>query len=346
MSRPKFKVCVECETYNHELYIEDALRGFVSQETDFPFVCVVYDDASTDKTASVIKCFFEENFDSDNSCDAKRYDAEYGEILFAPHKTNKNCYFAIVLLKENHYSQRKSKHPYALEWKSEVEYIAICEGDDFWTDPLKLEKQITLLDQHEDFVMCCTAFTYSTGTQKLTDGIILYENDTVSIQDLLGGFWIGTMTVVFRYGAIQGYKAPYSFLPMGDLPLWCYFSLVGKIGYLKEITSNYRSLLNSASHSTELKKQSFFFFSELCVKEYYAKQSGNLEILKEELAKKSGFFLIQCFKNKWFDFPIQELWRLNKDYRSVSWFDKLRYWGLQSDAKHRVSQFVLSLFGK
>lgn len=123
----KYTVCIHCMTYNHENYLADALEGFVMQKTTFPFVAVVIDDFSTDGTADVLR----------------KYEAKYPDIIKA------------VYLKENYYSQRKSKEPFLKPYDSQSKYIAMCEGDDYWTDPLKLQKQVDFLESHPDYSMCC-----------------------------------------------------------------------------------------------------------------------------------------------------------------------------------------------
>ena len=107
-----FLVRTFCATYNHESYITDALQGFVMQETSFPVVYTIVDDASTDRTAEVIREFVKENFALQDASVAYEKDTDYGHVTFAQHKTNKSCYFAVIYLKENHYSQKKSKAPY------------------------------------------------------------------------------------------------------------------------------------------------------------------------------------------------------------------------------------------
>ena len=102
-------VTVSCMTYNHEPYITDALNGFAMQQTSFPFVCTIIDDASTDRNAEVIRNYVSENFDLQDTSIAYEKDMDYGHVTFARHKTNENCYFAVIYLKENHYSQKKSK---------------------------------------------------------------------------------------------------------------------------------------------------------------------------------------------------------------------------------------------
>ena len=120
-----YMVLIRCFTYNHEAYIEDALKGFVMQKTNFPFVAVVVDDASTDRTADIIR----------------KYEKEYPDIIKG------------VYLKENHYSQKKKKAPYIQPWRDRCKYEAICEGDDYWIDPLKLQKQVDFLERNNDYVL-------------------------------------------------------------------------------------------------------------------------------------------------------------------------------------------------
>ena len=102
MEQYKFMVCTRCYTYNHEPYIKDALNGFAMQKTTFPIVTVVIDDASTDKTAEIIRQFINENCDL-HAPEAYEKDMDYGRVTYAPLRTNPNNHFAIVYLKENHY---------------------------------------------------------------------------------------------------------------------------------------------------------------------------------------------------------------------------------------------------
>ena len=120
-----FLVRTFCATYNHELYITDALLGFVMQQTSFPVVYTIVDDASTDKTAGTLKRFVNEHFDVGSGTSGYDKDTDYGHVTFAQHKTNKSCFFAVIYLKENHYSQKKSKAPYLTEWM-DTKYVALC----------------------------------------------------------------------------------------------------------------------------------------------------------------------------------------------------------------------------
>lgn len=136
LPKQDYMVNISCMTYNHEDYIEEALKGFVMQKTDFPFCALVIDDASTDGTAEIIR----------------QYEQKYPEIIKG------------VYLTENHYSIKKSKIPYYRPWRERSKYIAICEGDDYWTDPLKLQKQVDFLEANSEYSVC--THTYKIYYQK------------------------------------------------------------------------------------------------------------------------------------------------------------------------------------
>ena len=150
-----YKVCVLCLTYNQSAYIIDTLNGFCMQETTFPFVCTIVDDASTDGEQEVIKRYLQENFDIEDESTVRYKETDDYILTFARHKTNRNCYFAVLFLKYNHYRIQKDKMPYISEWSENVEYHATCEGDDYWIDSHKLQKQVDFLDKNPDYVLCC-----------------------------------------------------------------------------------------------------------------------------------------------------------------------------------------------
>ena len=147
-----FKLRIHCDTYNHSAFIENAMNGFVLQKTDSPFVAVIFDDASTDSTQDVILTYLHNNFKVDRDSEYYERDEEYAKIYFAQHKENENCFFAVYLSKYNHYSIKKDREPYFEEWAAD--YVALCEGDDYWTDPYKLQNQVDFLEANPDYSMC------------------------------------------------------------------------------------------------------------------------------------------------------------------------------------------------
>ena len=151
MESNNFLVFVRCSTYNHAAFIEDAMNGFCMQETTFPFVCCIIDDASTDGEPEIIRKYLNDYFDLEDESMALNKETDDFVLTFAQHKKNRNCYFAVFYLKYNHYSIKKSKVPYYKEWMDYTKYIAVCEGDDYWTVSHKLQKQYDFLESHTDF---------------------------------------------------------------------------------------------------------------------------------------------------------------------------------------------------
>lgn len=127
----KAKVIIHCLVYNHEPYLRDCLEGFVSQKTNFPFKAVVHDDASTDNSATIIKEYVE----------------KYPNLIEAIYET------------ENQYSKRDGSLGRIMSEATlnRSSYIAYCEGDDYWIDPMKLQKQVDFLDNNPDYTMCFSA---------------------------------------------------------------------------------------------------------------------------------------------------------------------------------------------
>jgi len=121
-------VSVMCLTYNHGKYIEDALEGFLIQQTNFPFEVLIHDDASTDNTAEIIR----------------QYQAAYPNIIKPVYQT------------ENQWSKGKEVIRKAQYGRAKGKYYASCEGDDYWTSPNKLQKQFEYLENNPDCVLCGT----------------------------------------------------------------------------------------------------------------------------------------------------------------------------------------------
>lgn len=153
-NKMSFKVCIRCATFNQALYIEDAMNGFAMQQTTFPYVCCIMDDASTDGEPEVILNYLQENFDLEDKSVVRNEETDDYVLCFAQHKTNKNCYFAVYFLKYNHYSIKKTKLPYFSKWQDSSKYIAICEGDDYWIDSHKLQLQVDFMESHKGYMMC------------------------------------------------------------------------------------------------------------------------------------------------------------------------------------------------
>lgn len=264
-----FLVCVRCITYNHSAYIEDTMNGFTMQQTDFPFVCIIIDDFSTDGEPEVIQRYLKQHFDLDDKSVVLNEETDDYVMSFAQHKDNKNCFFAIYYLKYNHY-RKKDKRPYYASFEEHAKYIAICEGDDYWIDPMKLQKQKDVFDEYPDVGLVHTDYNLVSGKRKHFN---CSEEPRNCLMNLLvsGRYDIGTLTVMYRkvfYDKIPKRWIGKGFL-MGDSPLFIELASVSDFVYLNRITACYRVLPESVSHSKNIDWQVKFRKSGMEINEFY-----------------------------------------------------------------------------
>lgn len=209
MIENKYSVYVRCITYNQANYIKDTLDGFCMQQTTFPFVCAIFDDTSTDGEIEIIKTYLNDNFELDDSETAFTKETEDYVLQYARHKVNHNCFFVVVFLKYNHWRLKKAKDIYVQEWIDRSEYKAECEGDDYWIDPLKLQKQVVFLDKHEDYSVCCG------GYQRFVEGVLEKEivfnrpncsGFSFTLEDNLESWYTKTLTSMVRIKDMNDYQ--------------------------------------------------------------------------------------------------------------------------------------------
>lgn len=248
-----YTVIIHCMTFNHKPYIRQCLDGFVMQKTKFPFIAIVVDDASTDNEQEVLWDFI--NNELDTSSFQKDETDDFVRVV-ASHKTNEKCSFVFIFLKYNHYSIKKSKVPYFEKWEDSAKYMAICEGDDYWIDPLKLQKQVDFLESHPDYNLVHSAFSFFhqksnkfVDSQPVNTGL----SNIDKIKNILDyhKYRIQTCTVVMRsasYLTIKKNKKIFDirYFLMGDTQTWVEALRLGNIYYLPDNTSVYRILEHSA----------------------------------------------------------------------------------------------------
>lgn len=221
-------LAIRCLTYNHEPYIRQCLEGFIIQKTSFPFIAIVHDDASTDKTAEIIE----------------EYALKYPDIIKP------------ILEKENQYSKHDGSLGRILNnaIPESVKYIAMCEGDDYWIDPNKLQKQVCFLENNPEHTLCFHNAKIIYGNKELEQHYRLIHKDTFyNIEDrdysnveIYENWIIPTASVVFKkeilnsdiyQKAINSGKFRY-----GDIILFLSCCHYGKIRGFKDIMSVYRRL--------------------------------------------------------------------------------------------------------
>ena len=193
----KYIVATRCFTFNHAPYVEDALRGFAIQETTFPVVYIIVDDASKDGEPDVLRHWASENLNANGTVLWR--DMPYGQLAVAPLKNKTQSTFVILLLSENHYKKLNKKFEYISEWHTNAKYNALCEGDDYWTDPYKLQKQVDFLDNHPDYTMCfhMADIKVENGASR-TNYFVELEDREYTPQDIIPKWIIPTHSMVWR----------------------------------------------------------------------------------------------------------------------------------------------------
>lgn len=273
MECAKYKVCVRCFTFNQAKFIEETMNGFVMQQTNFPFVCCIVDDSSTDGEQNVIKQYMNANFAMSDSTVAYEKETDYAHILFAQHKENKSCFFAVLLLKVNLYSEEYKKFQYISEWRDSSDYEALCEGDDYWVCVNKLQKQADFLDCHPDYGLVHTDFDLVKG--KRNHKVIIHDDGNYWPYSLTEGLDIGTLTSMIRLSVFKSIPKLYlnkNWL-MGDKPMWIEISRYYKIHYIPEVMAKYRVLRDSESHGN-IDKLIAFLDSGADITSFYANYFG------------------------------------------------------------------------
>jgi len=231
-------VSIACITYNHEEYIRDAIEGFLMQKTTFPIEIIIHDDASTDGTAQIIK----------------EYEIKYPDLFFP------------IYQKENQYSKVTNRILATFVFpKARGKYIALCEGDDYWTDPLKLQKQVDFLEQNPEFAICCHAvnFEYEDGRPSFIRRKHDPGRNRYTLRDLCIKNRFSTASTFYRNHLFDGFPSWYYQMPTGDWPLHILNAEHGDIWYMDEIMATYRVHKGgywSGMDIIELKKKEIYGF--------------------------------------------------------------------------------------
>ncbi len=209
---PELMVSICCLTYNHVNFIEQTIEGFLAQKTDFSFEILIHDDASTDGTTAIIET----------------YHARYPGIIKP------------IIQKENQWSKglRAVSATYNFP-RAAGKYIAMCEGDDYWTDPTKLQKQVGFLEENPDYVITYHDAMVIDDEEKVIKKSKMPDNNKrdYSQKDLIGGKTnILTLSMVFRnLEIIKEQAEETSFFMNGDNFITAQLGLFGKGKYFKEI---------------------------------------------------------------------------------------------------------------
>lgn len=208
-------VSIWCLAYNHEKYIQECLDGFVMQKTNFKFEAIVHDDASTDSTAKIIQ----------------EYAEKYPDIIKP------------IFEKENQYSKRDRSLNRIMNKHMRGKYVALCEGDDYWTDPLKLQKQVDILENDASIGLVYSDFDLVDFNSNMLDDTSAPKRICNIKQNFRHGYIydqlfnhssnILSCTVLYRKNLITTE-------PIIDHDLFMQISKVSKISFIDEKLAVYR----------------------------------------------------------------------------------------------------------
>jgi len=221
-------VSIHCLVYNHEPYIRNAIDGFLMQETNFPFEILIHDDASTDSSASIIE----------------EYVRKYPKLIKP------------VYQKVNQYSKGVDvTYDFQIS-RALGKYIAICEGDDYWINPKKLQLQVDFLESNPEYGLIYTDYDKLFNNSGIIQKALFRSGESSALtgfEDILVNKpYLAPCTWMYRKEFTphnRGHYTDWSFTILLDI------AKLSKIKYLNESTAVYRLLPESASHSKSINKQ-------------------------------------------------------------------------------------------
>ena len=221
-------VSIRCLVYNHEPFLRECLDGFVMQKTTFPFEAIVHDDASTDGSAAIIR----------------EYAEKYPDIIKPIYET------------ENQWAKGTISKTMDAAMHPNSKYIALCEGDDYWTDPDKLQLQVDFLENHPDYTMCFhRAKTILDETGEETDRFpsesfkAIQDRDYTSTE-MLQQWTVPTASMVYQRKCASFPLNFRYFILYGDIVKVLMCAEMGKVRGLSRTMSVYRIHNKSILHSS------------------------------------------------------------------------------------------------
>jgi glycosyltransferase involved in cell wall biosynthesis len=240
----KTLVSVVMLTYGHENFIQQAVEGVLMQEFSGEIELIIANDCSPDGTDGVIKTIIENH-------------PRGAWIKYTNHPVNMGMMNNFI---------------WALK-QAKGKYIALCEGDDYWIDPLKLQKQVDFLENNEEYTCCLTESISGIYKDDNSNFSNISTKSDISSEQILVESYFATNTFVFRNNIIDSSSNIFINAPLGDTLTLYLLSLKGKIKYFPDITGFYRKhsggIYTGADNITKMERQ--IFFLELLIKNNYTK---------------------------------------------------------------------------
>jgi len=236
-------VSVSCKTFMHENFIRDAIEGFLMQKTTFRVEVLIHDDASTDKTADIVR----------------EYEAKHPQLIKTTYQV------------ENQYKKKPKTDKYVKPHPRRGKYIAPCEGDDYWTDPLKLQKQVEFMEKNPDYVMCYHKNQQRRGDVLLPKKIPAIGRDFTGDELVATPAGIATATKLFRNVFRAKNRPP---RPSGDYGLNAYLGTYGRCKFLSGIKPSVRRLHEGGVWSSKSSNDKYYGIvsTKISMYRYFRKQ--------------------------------------------------------------------------
>lgn len=302
MSNPFLSILMV--TYNHEKFIAQSIDSVLMQKISFPYKLFIGEDCSTDQTREIIT----------------KYQTDHPDII------------EVFYNKDNLGPQKNAMNIYKACIDSGAKYIAILDGDDYWTDPYKLQKQVDFLEGNPDYGMVCTDYDILKNDQISKD--ILRKSkkmkDQIEIdfeKYILNSYMIRTLTVCFRSILFEKYikeidKEIISNSSAGDVPLWCFIGVKSNIKFFPISTAVYRNTENTVSRQNGIEKQYNWSKGVTKIRKYFINKypisrRAKRKVQKSEIISEMLYEFRRKEKRKVINIFLQSIFKFHFSKRSL-----------------------------
>jgi glycosyltransferase involved in cell wall biosynthesis len=262
-------------TYNQSSFVEEAIKGAVRQKLSHNYAIILHDDASADDTRKI----------------CEQYNTKYPELI------------KLVLASKNKGMARSWMDAIS---ECNAKYVAICEGDDYWCDANKLQKQVDFLEANPDYAICCHRVYIKKNNQKpklYPDEFMPSKETTYDIEMMAKyGNLIATPSVVYRNKLFSSLPSWFDELPIGDYVLHMINAQYGKIKYFPDAMAVYRDHSKGAWGGQPVMTNAA---NMIRVIEFLLTESFDEAVkkgLKEQLLKNKAVYLNELMNEDWVRF--------------------------------------------